>query len=283
MTGSDLSKMIVYALGETVLDLVTDDGSLFKAVPGGSVLNASVSLGRCGKKVQLITEYGKDKAGELIDVFLKNNHVKTDFLISNKLNKTSLALAFLDLNRNSTYSFYHDKPDGLLNIKIPEFTFQDILLFGSFYAVKPDRSSFVIKMLQKAVAANSIIYYDINIRKAHLDQIEQLMPAYLNNISAATFVKGSDEDFFYLLGITEPELIYKKIKPFCKNLIITRGEKPLCVFINGYKRTYEIPFVKPVSTIGAGDNFNAGFLYGLISYEADIKRYKAFRYVILTG
>jgi len=48
------------------------------------------------------------------------------------------------------------------------------------------------------------------------------------------------------------------------------------VFINGYKRTYEIPFVKPVSTIGAGDNFNAGFLYGLISYEADIKKIQSF-------
>jgi hypothetical protein len=31
----------------------------------------------------------------------------------------------------------------------------------------------------------------------------------------------------------------------------------------GMKRSYQVREITPVSTIGAGDNFNAGFIYGL--------------------
>lgn len=268
------NKKKVYALGETVLDLITDNGSFFRAVPGGSVLNASVSLGRCGAEIQLITEYGEDKAGELIDDFLKCNNVKTDFSIHNSNRNTGLALAFLDSDKKPTYTFYRDKTEKLSDFKIPEFTEHDILLFGSYYAVKPERSEFVLKIVQKAIKANSFIYYDLNIRKSHLAKLDQLMPSFFNNISAATVVKGSDEDFYHLFGITDPELIFERIKPFCKNLIITSGEKPIHLFINGLYKSLNVPSVLPVSTIGAGDNFNAGFIYALLAIQVDIDKLK---------
>ena len=34
----------------------------------------------------------------------------------------------------------------------------------------------------------------------------------------------------------------------------------------GFRKQYPIPDAETVSTIGAGDNFNAGFIYGLIKY-----------------
>ena len=61
----------VYALGETVLDLVSDGGYTMRVIPGGSVLNASVSLGRMGIEVHLLSEFGADKAGILLMSFLK--------------------------------------------------------------------------------------------------------------------------------------------------------------------------------------------------------------------
>jgi len=32
-----------------------------------------------------------------------------------------------------------------------------------------------------------------------------------------------------------------------------------------FAASYKVPAIKPVSTIGAGDNFNAGLIYGLIA------------------
>jgi len=251
-------------LGETVLDLVSDDGITFLAIPGGSVLNASVSLGRMGMDIELISEFGSDKAGNSIEEFLKNNAVQTSFCIRHAENKTSIALAFLNKTRSASYSFYHDSPEKLTETPLPVFQKNDILLFGSFYSVKPDRRDFILKVLKRAVEAGSVIYYDLNIRKAHSGDLNALMPSYMNNIAVASIVKGSDEDFLNLFGLSDPEAIYEKLNSYCKILIITNGSKPLHVFTPSFHKTYKVPAITPVSTVGAGDNFNAGFIYGLI-------------------
>ena len=44
---------------------------------------------------------------------------------------------------------------------------------------------------------------------------------------------------------------------------------------NKFSKRYEVEQTNTVSTIGAGDNFNAGFIYGLLHYgitRADIER-----------
>lgn len=258
-------------MGETVLDLVSGGGFTLQAVPGGSVLNASVSLGRMGVDVNLISEFGNDQAGNLIDEFLKANEVKTDFCIKHPENKTSLALAFLDSAKNASYSFYHDSPEKLSEPAIPVFQTTDILLFGSFYSVKSDRRDFVIKILQKAATANSLIYYDLNIRKAHAGDLDVLMPSFLNNMSVATIVKGSDEDFFHLFGLIDTTAIYEKVSRYCKILLVTTGSGPVHVFTPLHHKVYPVVKIVPVSTIGAGDNFNAGFIYGLATSAVDLK------------
>ncbi len=259
----------VYALGETVLDLVSDGGYTLRAVPGGSVLNAAVSLGRMGTGINLISEFGADQAGIMISNFLNTNHVHTEFCTRYADNKTSLALALLDNNRNATYSFYHDSPVTLQYSKLPDFGRDDILLFGSYYSVKKERREFVLKVLQKAVEAKSIIYYDLNIRKAHAAEMDQFMPSFMNNISVATIVKGSDEDFYHLFGISDPEEVYEKISKYCKILIVTNATRPVKVFTPSCCRTYNVIEIIPVSTIGAGDNFNAGVVYGLATSGLD--------------
>ena len=106
----------VFCLGETVLDLVSEDSVNLRAVPGGSVLNASVSLGRMNIPVHLLSEFGNDKAGDVIVQFLADNHVDTLFCIRHRNHKTSLALAFLDHQKNASYTFYHDTPEDLMLI-----------------------------------------------------------------------------------------------------------------------------------------------------------------------
>lgn len=255
----------VYALGETVLDLISDGDYSFRAIPGGSVLNTSVSLGRMNAEVFLMSEYGSDIAGNLIDDFLKKNNVHTGFCLRQEARKTSLALAFLDKARNATYSFYHDTLKKIEEFNIPVFEADDILLFGSFYSVKPDRREFLLKVQQRALEAKCLVYYDLNIRKAHSGDLDALMPSFMNNISVATIVKGSDEDFYTLFGLNDPDLVYEKISRYSKVLIITSGAGPVHVYTPAGKKSYKVPAITPVSTIGAGDSFNAGFIYGLVT------------------
>jgi len=271
MTNSLPKNRKVFALGETVLDLVSCDGLLFNAIPGGSMLNASVSLGRMGIDVEFISEFGADKVGDQIRDFLLQNSVKTTYSSIHFAHKTSLALAFLDKDKNASYSFYHDLPEVMTNAEIPEFQNDDILLFGSFYAVKPNRREYVLRILKKAVEAKATIYYDLNIRKAHSSEMDILEPSFLNNMAVSTIIKGSDEDFFHLFGLSNLEEIYKKTNPYCRNLIITCGAKPMHIFTPDFSKRYNIKTIEPISTIGAGDNFNAGFIFGLATMASTTK------------
>ena len=51
----------VIGIGETILDILFKDSQPTAAVPGGSVFNGIISLGRLGVNVTFISETGNDK------------------------------------------------------------------------------------------------------------------------------------------------------------------------------------------------------------------------------
>ncbi|MCK9344450.1 MAG: PfkB family carbohydrate kinase, partial [Massilibacteroides sp.] len=58
-----------------------------------------------------------------------------------------------------------------------------------------------------------------------------------------------------------------EISFYCKRFIYTQAAQQVELRAeNGLKRSYPVPDMNTVSTIGAGDNFNAGFIYGLMRY-----------------
>ena len=64
----------VIGIGETVLDIIFRDCQPIGAVPGGSVFNALISLGRSGIKASFISETGNDRVGQGIIGFLKEKN-----------------------------------------------------------------------------------------------------------------------------------------------------------------------------------------------------------------
>lgn len=56
----------VIGIGETILDILFKDSQPTAAVPGGSVFNGIISLGRLGVNVTFISETGNDKVGDII-------------------------------------------------------------------------------------------------------------------------------------------------------------------------------------------------------------------------
>ena len=54
----------VIGIGETILDIIFKNNQPTKALPGGSVFNAMISLGRLHTPVCFITELGQDRVGE---------------------------------------------------------------------------------------------------------------------------------------------------------------------------------------------------------------------------
>ena len=91
-------------------------------------------------------------------------------------------------------------------------------------------------------------------------------PNRLENLELADIVRGSEEDFDVLYKKNDPDVIYRsQISFYTKKFIYTRAAEPVELRAEkGLSKQYPVIATKTVSTIGAGDNFNAGFIYGLI-------------------
>ena len=258
----------VIGIGETMLDIIFKNGKPIEAVPGGSTFNGIVSLGRAGVKTVFVSETGNDRVGEYVRDFLRDNNVDTSALNVFQETKSPVSLAFLDKDNNADYIFYRDQKHDHMDFAYPDIQKDDIVVFGSFYAVNPALRPQVSGLLEYARQRGAIIYYDVNFRKAHQADVMKVTPNLIDNLEYADIVRGSKEDFEVLYKKDSAERVYRAETSFyCKRFIYTDGPNPVSVFSNnGFHKEYAMPKTETVSTIGAGDNFNAGFIYGMIKY-----------------
>ncbi len=256
----------VIGIGETVLDIIFKEGQPVNAVPGGSTFNAIISLGRCGVNSTFISEAGNDRIGDYVIKFLKDNGVNADNVNIFPDSKSPISLAFLDENNNADYIFYKDHPHDQLEFVYPEVNPDDIVVFGSFFAINPVVRPQVAGFLEYAHNHGAILYYDVNFRSQHKDEIMKITPNLIENLEFADIVRGSHEDFEILYKQPEADKVYNaEISFYCKKFICTRGSEPVSVRAeNGFSKEYDVLKTDTVSTIGAGDNFNAGFIFGML-------------------
>lgn len=263
---------MVYAIGETIYDIIFRKNEPVAARAGGSMLNTAVSLGRCGLKAGMITELGDDQVGGLIQSFLAGNGVETTLVHAIKGFRTPVSLAFLDEEGNAQYSFYKDYPKERLAIRWPEPQAGDLVLFGSFYSLDPAVRTEIIPFIRAASENGAMVFYDPNIRKNHLKALRKLMPSIGENISLSTIVRGSDEDFMNIFGLSDGAEIFNSIRSLgCGCLLITRGSAGAELFTDRIRIQLPAPETDAVSTIGAGDSFNAGIIYGLFKKEITVR------------
>lgn len=262
----------VFGIGETILDIIFKEEQPYKAVPGGSVFNGLVSLGRLQVPVTFISEVGKDQVGDLILRFMEQNHISTQYIDRFPDGKSPISLAFLDANRNAKYAFYKDYPTQRLEVPFPRIEADDIFIIGSYYALNPALRPRMVEFLQYAHERKAIIYYDLNFRKAHAHEAIRLMPTVLENLEYADIVRGSDEDFLNLFGEQAGDRVYADhIQFYCDRLITTYGAKGVDLYTSRFKQHYDALAIEPQSTIGAGDNFNAGLIFGLLKEDVRLK------------
>ena len=249
----------VIGIGETVLDIIFKKEQPIGAYPGGSTFNAIISMARAGVPTSFISEAGHDRIGQNIIKFLKDNGVDASNVNVYPGAKSPVSLAFLDENNDAEYIFYKDHPHDQLDFVYPDIQPDDIVLFGSFYAVNPVIRPQIVGLLDYARAHGAIIYYDVNYRNSHKNDVMKITPNYLENLEYADIVRGSREDFDVLYKLDDPDKVYQaEISFYCKKFIYTSGAKPVHLYADGgFRKSYPVIDTETVSTIGAGDNFNA--------------------------
>jgi len=260
----------IYTIGETLFDIIFKNGQPQAGKAGGAMLNSSVSLGRIGLPVHLISEYGDDDIGQIIDDFLKSNGVSTMYTDHFKEGSTALAIAVLNEKNDASYTFYKNYPSKRFEVDFPQIRKDDIILCGSIYAITREIRQKFVTFVRGAAASGGVVLYDPNFRKAHASELNELRPLIVENIQMASIIRGSDEDFQNIFGASSPDTAWDVVKKYCGCMVYTASSEGVYVRTNSFSGKFSVKKIKPVSTIGAGDNFNAGMIAAI--YKNGITR-----------
>ncbi|MCF0243189.1 MAG: carbohydrate kinase [Bacteroidaceae bacterium] len=269
-----MEKRQIFGVGETVFDVIFKNDKPVAAVPGGSAFNSLISLGRSvGVRfpeipIRMITETGDDHIGDIVVRFMQENNVNTQCVTRNNGTQTHISMAFLDERNDAKYEFYKDHAHASLkeeNLQTVDFHAEDILITSSFFAINPVIRDYTANIYRKAYEAGAIIYYDVNFRSSHAHELPAVMTNVIENCRLSDIVRGSTEDFNILFGTSNPQEVYDKhLKNHCKLFICTDGANPLTLITPTVAARYSAKHIETVSTIGAGDNFNAGIICGIV-------------------
>ena len=256
----------VVGVGETVLDILFRGGQPEAAVHGGSSFNSIVSVGRAGVPCTFVGYTGADIVGRQTIEFLRANGVGTEHFQVREGEKSAVSLAFPADNGDASYIFYKEPPHVSSSWTLPEMQRGDVMLFGSYYAACTGMRPLIMQMLERAEKAGAIVYYDLNFRRSHRDELESLTPVIQQNFRQSTIVRGSADDFDIMFASRDARVIYNRyIGQHCKYFICTAGAKRITVCTPTGCYDFQAPPIdNVVSTVGAGDSFNAGFACALI-------------------
>jgi ribokinase len=229
----------------------------FKESPGGSAANTAVGLARLKLKVGCIGKVSNDREGKLALKDLKKENVDTGGIIISKEGRSGIAMGYI--NRKGERTLYVD-PGVNDSLKFEEIDLDyasrtEFMHLTSFVGRKPfEAQKKLVKTLPKI--------------KISFDPGELYARKGLTSLKP--ILKKS---FVVLLNENEVKLLTgKNYAAGSKTLIRNRvaivavklGEKG-CYVTDGRESYLIKPYrVKAVDTTGAGDAFNAGFLYGLI-------------------
>ena len=261
----NINDRTVFCTGEIVLDIIFRNNAPVAARPGGSMLNTAISLGRAGVNVRFIGETGCDKISEMVLNFLEEHHVGTSFITRRPESKTTVALAFLDNSGDATYSFYPSGSEQRFDSGLPNPDENDILLFGSFFSLSGRIREMLVPFLSRARENRALIVYDPNFRKPHRHLLTKVLPFINENISMSDVVRGSDEDFIHIFAAGNAEQVFTMIHdPGRRTLVYTQNSNGVRILKTGMNLRVPVPKIDPVSTIGAGDAFNAGMIHSIL-------------------
>jgi ribokinase len=226
---------------------------------GGSAANTIVGLARLGCKVGFIGKVAEDHEGKLQIDCLKSEGVNTDGIIHSPKGKSGICLGFVD--RKGARALYINP--GVNDVIEPrelqwEYVSQtEILHLSSFVGEKSFRAQ---KKVLSSLPEGVKISFDPGSLYAQkgfsaIEPIIQNSFVMMPNAIELKLITGESDI---------PEGAAMLIGAGVKIVAVKLGDKG-CYVTNGEEKKTIAPFKVPVvDTTGAGDAFNAGFLYGLI-------------------
>jgi fructokinase len=255
--------MTVAVIGEVLVDLVWRTGAdQVVPLPGGSPANVAIGLHRLGRPVTLVTCWGDDPPGALVDAHLASTGVDVHRVESASA-RTMLALAYVDATSGgATYDFL-PRWDP---VELPVDPQISLLHTGSLAAVVEPGATRVLEACRRMQGRpGHAVAVDLNVRPSVLPDRAAYRDATSRLARVADVVKASDEDLQWLYPELSPESAARTLLELGPRMVVvTHGPRGATGITADHEIRVAAPSLHVVDTIGAGDAFQASLLDALL-------------------
>lgn len=229
---------------------------------GGAPLNVIVRLRALGADCSIISRCGDDKDGEALLQQIRSRNIPTDLIQIDSEYATSLVKVAIDVKGCPTYDIVYpcawDKIEAT-QVAIEQVAQSDVFVYGSL-SVRDKVSRHTLNQLIKVA---KLRVFDINLRKPHYNPDN-----ILDMMKQADVVKMNDEEIYELAKYygspyhsLSQHIHYLAELSNTKHFCVTLGRHGATYLCEGKLYTHHGFKVSVIDTVGAGDNFLAGFIY----------------------
>lgn len=268
--------MDITILGRIGYDLYSEEPHVplpqvrrFSRYLGGSSANMAVGLARLGAKVGIVASLGTDSLSEYLMKFLNCEHVDTSHVQTAPGFLPSLCLTEVSPPDQFPQVFYRRDPvDTRLDVTERELDYVSsgamFITNGTSLCASPSRES-TYRALERAHQTGCRVVLDVDYRSMSWTSRENAGLAVRLALPFVDVLIGNELELMLVATAASlDEAVGKLRKAGVPMLVSKLGDKGTRVWMEDGAVFLEPYAVKVVSTIGAGDGFASGFLYGLL-------------------
>ncbi len=204
-----MRKIII--IGECTLDLLfpaadaAADSMNVTAVPGGRLLNAAALLGDSGCEVTFVGDAATDPIGDFLVDFLGRHKVDTRSIDRFTDGITATNMLF----PSSDTLCVRDYPSQRFDVVWPRIEADDIVVFGTFFAVDSRVRSQFLDLLSYANERKAILVYLPGLLPRQTVRITSVMPAIYENLELTQLIISRSADLAPIFGKGSSEEVFK--------------------------------------------------------------------------
>jgi fructokinase len=256
------NNLTAVGLGEVLFDIFPTGKKL-----GGAPVNFAYHLKSLGINSYPVSAVGKDKTGRELIQTIQSNSLSTKFIQVNSNFPTGTVR--VEINKSGIPDYIIRKNVAWDNIKMSDKLVNlarqcNVVCFGTL-AQRSEVSRRTIINFMESLSGNCIKVFDVNLRQSfYSNEIIE------NSLQLASVLKlNSDElsvvaSVFGYTGSTE-SLLSNLISNFeLRSIALTKGSEGSILVALDKVSSLKPETISVVDTVGAGDAFTAGLVYGLL-------------------
>ncbi|ANU11914.1 2-keto-3-deoxygluconate kinase [Planococcus antarcticus DSM 14505] len=266
----------IFTLGDALITFDPSETGPLRYVPsftrrvGGAELNFAIGCARLGLHIKWASRLGGDEFARVIYNFARGEGV--DMTNVEFVEGYPSSLNFKEIREDGTGKTFYYRYNSPILTMVPEDIKEEMLegidlihLTGVFLAINPKNLEITKRVLEIAREKDITVSFDPNIR-LKLWTLEQAKAAYQEIFPFVDILLTGLDEIEMIIGDTSPKALENCAKHYeIQQLVVKDG-------VNGAKVLYDKTWyakeafsIKPIDTVGAGDGFDAGYIYSVLN------------------